>query len=166
MMASIVVIFTVAGYGGWYALGKPDFISSIMQDAPPEIAAAPQVETTVTEPDDPGSADVGPKALAETAPMAVEGAGVVNAPQEPDVPEVMDVLPPATVADTDNAGAQPPVPQVGLDDPAAYEAYTTRFYRDSRRNPFQIYINSRDRARRSRLGGHGQCERGVHRSRS
>ena len=51
MMASIVVIFAVAGYGGWYALGKPDVISSIMQDTQPEIVAAPQVETTVTEPD-------------------------------------------------------------------------------------------------------------------
>ncbi len=35
-------------------------------------------------------------------------------------------------------------PETGLDDPAAYEGYTTRFFRDSRGNTFQIYLNSRD----------------------
>ena len=72
MMASIVVIFAVAGYGGWYALGKPDVISSIMQDTQPEIVAAPQVETTVTEPDDLGGADGEPVDLVEAAPTVVE----------------------------------------------------------------------------------------------
>ncbi len=34
-------------------------------------------------------------------------------------------------------------PQPGLDDPAAYEGYTTRVYRDSRSNSVQIYIDSK-----------------------
>lgn len=42
---------------------------------------------------------------------------------------------------------QPPVleaPEPGLDDPAAYGGYATRFFRDSRGNTFQIYLNQRD----------------------
>lgn len=35
-------------------------------------------------------------------------------------------------------------PEAGLDDPAAYEGYATRFFRDSRGNTFQIYLNDRD----------------------
>lgn len=34
-------------------------------------------------------------------------------------------------------------PETGLDDPAAYEGYATRFYRDSRRNAFQVYLEAR-----------------------
>ncbi len=34
-------------------------------------------------------------------------------------------------------------PEVGLDDPAAYEGYATRFFRDSHGNTFQIYVDSR-----------------------
>ena len=34
-------------------------------------------------------------------------------------------------------------PQPGLDDPAAYEGYTTRVYRDSRSNSVQIYIDAK-----------------------
>jgi hypothetical protein len=44
-------------------------------------------------------------------------------------------------------GEQLPVlqfPEAGLDDPAAYEGYATRFFRDSRGNTFQIYLNQRD----------------------
>jgi hypothetical protein len=44
-------------------------------------------------------------------------------------------------------GVQPPVlefPEAGLDDPAAYEGYATRFFRDSRGNTLQIYLNNRD----------------------
>ncbi|MDH3497203.1 MAG: hypothetical protein OER21_10590 [Gemmatimonadota bacterium] len=43
-------------------------------------------------------------------------------------------------------GVQSPVlefPEAGLDDPAAYEGYATRFFRDSRRNAFQIYLDTR-----------------------
>ncbi len=35
-------------------------------------------------------------------------------------------------------------PEAGLDDPAAYEGYSTRFFRDSRGNTLQIYRNDRD----------------------
>jgi hypothetical protein len=35
-------------------------------------------------------------------------------------------------------------PEVGVDDPAAYEGYTTRFFRDAAENTFQIYLNQRD----------------------
>ena len=34
-------------------------------------------------------------------------------------------------------------PEAGLDDPTAYEGYATRFFRDSRGNTFQIYLDSR-----------------------
>jgi len=42
-------------------------------------------------------------------------------------------------------GVQAPVlefPEAGLDDPEAYEGYTTRFFRDSERNSFQVYVRS------------------------
>ena len=42
--------------------------------------------------------------------------------------------------------AQPPVlafPEPGVDDTAAYQGYATRFYRDSRRNTVQIYLEPR-----------------------
>jgi hypothetical protein len=35
-------------------------------------------------------------------------------------------------------------PEPGLDDPAAYEGYRTRFYRDSRGNTLQVYLDQRD----------------------
>ena len=44
------------------------------------------------------------------------------------------------------AGPVPPVlafPEPGVDDPAAYRGYQTRFYRDSRRNTVQIYLEPR-----------------------
>ena len=31
-------------------------------------------------------------------------------------------------------------PEAGLDDPSAYQGYQTRFYRDSKRNATQIYL--------------------------
>jgi len=34
-------------------------------------------------------------------------------------------------------------PEAGLDDPAAYQGYETRVYRDARHNAFQIYLNRR-----------------------
>ena len=72
MMASIIVIFAVAGYGGWYALGKPDLLSSLTGDPQPEMVAFPQVESTVTEPDDLSNPDAEPVDLAaEAAPAAV-----------------------------------------------------------------------------------------------
>jgi hypothetical protein len=35
-------------------------------------------------------------------------------------------------------------PEPGLDDTAAYQGYTTRFYRDSRNNSVEIYVQARD----------------------
>src|ERR1041385_8995448 len=34
-------------------------------------------------------------------------------------------------------------PEAGLDDPAAYQGYETRVYRDARRNAFQVYLDRR-----------------------
>ena len=102
MMASIVVIFAVAGYGGWYALGKPDVISSIMQDTQPEIVAAPQVETTVTEPDNLGSADAEQPELVEAAPPVVEEPAVASAPPASAEPEAADTLTAAPLEVTGN----------------------------------------------------------------
>ncbi len=34
-------------------------------------------------------------------------------------------------------------PEAGLDDPAAYDGYATRFFRDARGNAFQIYLDAR-----------------------
>ena len=102
MMASIVVIFAVAGYGGWYALGKPDVISSIMQDSQPEIVAAPQVETTVTEPDNLGSADAEPAELVEAAPTVVEEPAIASAPRTVDELDAARTLSTAPHEVTDN----------------------------------------------------------------
>jgi len=52
MMASILVIFAVAGYGGWYAAGKPDLLNALTGDNAPSVISAPTVETAVIEPDD------------------------------------------------------------------------------------------------------------------
>jgi hypothetical protein len=35
-------------------------------------------------------------------------------------------------------------PEAGVDDPAAYEGYTTRFFRDTHGNTIQVYLNQRD----------------------
>ena len=35
-------------------------------------------------------------------------------------------------------------PEAGVDDPAAYEGYVTRFFRDVSGNTFQVYLNQRD----------------------
>ena len=114
MMASIVVIFAVAGYGGWYALGKPDVISSIMQDTQPEIVAAPRVETTVTEPDNLGSADAEQPELVEAALPVVEELAVASAPPASAEPEAADTL---TAAPLEVAGNEnDPAPVLPADD--------------------------------------------------
>ena len=52
MMASILVMFAVAGYGGWYAAGKPDLLNALTGETAPSVVPAPTVETAVIEPDD------------------------------------------------------------------------------------------------------------------
>jgi hypothetical protein len=52
----------------------------------------------------------------------------------------------ALVQASPQAGPVPPVlafPEPGVDDPAAYRGYQTRFYRDSHRNTVQIYLEPR-----------------------
>ena len=34
-------------------------------------------------------------------------------------------------------------PEPGLDDPAAYQGYATRVFRDAKGNAFQVYVNGR-----------------------
>src|SRR6476620_2408969 len=34
-------------------------------------------------------------------------------------------------------------PEAGLDDPASYQGYKTRFFRDAKGNTFQVYVDSR-----------------------
>ena len=60
MLASIIVIFAVAGYGGWYAFGKPDVLTALIGEPQPENAVLPQIALAVTEPDDMAKTDVEP----------------------------------------------------------------------------------------------------------
>ena len=111
MMASIVVIFAIAGYGGWYALGKPDVFSSVLQDMQPEIVAAPQVETTATEPDNFGAGDAEPVGLVETESTLVEETVVASAPPASDGLEAVDTLMAApAVSQESDAIASPVMP--------------------------------------------------------
>ena len=86
MMASIMVIFACLGYGGWYAAGKPDLVAALVGEAPQETVAAPQVETTATEPDnliiqatEQELADASP---AETSPLTETGEAAIQAVAE------------------------------------------------------------------------------------
>ena len=77
MLASIIVIFTVAGYGGWYALGKPDVLTVLVGEPQSETVAPsqielPQIELAVTEPDDMSKHDVEPVDLAVASPPAAD----------------------------------------------------------------------------------------------
>jgi cytoskeleton protein RodZ len=67
MLASIIVIFAVAGYGGWYAVGRPDVLTALTGEAQPETIAPPQIELTATEPDDMAKPDIEPVDLAAAA---------------------------------------------------------------------------------------------------
>ena len=60
MLASIIVIFAVAGYGGWYAFGKPHVLTALIGEPQPENAVLPQIALAVTEPDDMAKTDVEP----------------------------------------------------------------------------------------------------------
>ena len=105
MIASIIVIFAVGGYGGWYAAGKPDLLSGLLGPGTQETAAIPQVETTVTEPDNLVSGDT------DDASVAFSEAVPASASAE----QVVDTDMAASAAPADDAGAaQPSVAAVEL----------------------------------------------------
>lgn len=74
MLASIIVIFAVGGYSGWYALGKPDLLTALTGDSQPEAVALLQIESTMTEPDDMAKPDVEPADLAAVDLTAADAA--------------------------------------------------------------------------------------------
>jgi len=80
MIASIVVIFAVAAYGGWYAVGKPDVTAGVFGSAEQDVAVAtPQVEITATEPDNLISRDADTQALASSATAPASAASDADA---------------------------------------------------------------------------------------
>lgn len=86
MMASIMVIFACLGYGGWYAAGKPDLVAALVGEAPQETVAAPQVETTATEPDNliiqATEQELADAAPAETSSLTETGEAAIQAVAE------------------------------------------------------------------------------------
>ena len=90
MMASIMVIFACLGYGGWYAAGKPDLVAALVGEAPQETVAAPQVETTATEPDNliiqATEQELADAAPAETSPLTETGEAAIQAVSETAIP--------------------------------------------------------------------------------
>ena len=113
MMASIMVIFACLGYGGWYAAGKPDLVAALVGEAPQETVAAPQVETTATEPDNliiqATEQELADAAPAETSPLRETGEAAIQA--------VADTAIPATQEDGDTAITSA-TPQTVAPDPA------------------------------------------------
>jgi len=94
MMASIMVIFACLGYGGWYAAGKPDLVAALVGEAPQETVAAPQVETTATEPDNliiqATEQELADAAPAETSPLTETGEAAIQAVGETAIPEAQE----------------------------------------------------------------------------
>ena len=113
MMASIMVIFACLGYGGWYAAGKPNLVAALVGEAPQETVAAPQVETTATEPDNliiqATEQELADAAPAETSPLTETGEAAIQA--------VADTAIPATQEDGDTAITSA-TPQTVAPDPA------------------------------------------------
>ena len=113
MMASIMVIFACLGYGGWYAAGKPDLVAALVGEAPQETVAAPQVETTATEPDNliiqATEQELADAAPAETSPLTETGEAAIQAVAETAIP--------ATQEDGDTAITSA-TPQTVAPDPA------------------------------------------------
>ena len=113
MMASIMVIFACLGYGGWYAAGKPDLVAALVGEAPQETVAAPQVETTATEPDNliiqATEQELADAAPAETSPLTETGEAAIQAVAETTIP--------ATQEDGDTAITSA-TPQTVAPDPA------------------------------------------------
>ena len=56
-------------------------------------------------------------------------------------------------------------PEPGLDDTASYQGYQTRFYRDSKQNTVQVYLEPKRRTGSNLVGRCRQRERRVHRAR-
>ena len=94
MMASIMVIFACLGYGGWYAAGKPDLVAALVGEAPQETVAAPQVETTATEPDNliiqANEQELADAAPAETSPLMETGEVAIQAVVETAIPAAQE----------------------------------------------------------------------------
>ena len=113
MMASIMVIFACLGYGGWYAAGKPDLVAALVGEAPQETVAAPQVETTATEPDNliiqATEQELADAAPAETSPLTETGEAAIQAVAQTTIP--------ATQEDGDTAITSA-TPQTVAPDPA------------------------------------------------
>ena len=87
MLASILVIFAVGGYGAWYAIGKPDVLTALTGDSQPEIAVRPQIESTATEPDDLANRDAEPNRDAEQTNLAASPVPSLPDSQMPVGPE-------------------------------------------------------------------------------
>ncbi len=94
MMASIMVIFACLGYGSWYAAGKPDLVAALVGEAPQETVAAPQVETTATEPDNliiqATEQELADAAPAETSPLTETGEAAIQAVAETAIPAAQE----------------------------------------------------------------------------
>src|ERR1700682_4695249 len=58
-------------------------------------------------------------------------------------PVALLVTPRATSAQTRTVQPVLAFPEAGLDDPAAYQGYQTRFFRDTKGNVVQIYLDAR-----------------------
>jgi len=99
MLASIVVIFAVAGYGTWYAIGKPDLLTALTGGPQAEMAARPAIESTATEPDDLTNRDVEPTNLAETGAPSLQDARTSTGPVD-EVASTAVVVPSEQTAST------------------------------------------------------------------
>ena len=113
MMASIMVIFAGLGYGGWYAAGKPDLVVALVGEAPQGTVAAPQVETTVTEPDN--------LIIQETKRELVDGASTETSPlKETDEMAIQTSVDAATLTEQEDSDAAmiAAAPQTVAPDPA------------------------------------------------
>ena len=116
MMASIMVIFAGLGYGGWYAAGKPDLVAALTGEAPQETVAAPQVETTATEPDNliiqEVEQELADGASAETSLVAETDEATIQTVAETAIPAEQEDGDPAITSATIQTVATEPVTTV------------------------------------------------------
>ena len=106
MMASILVMFAVAGYGGWYAAGKPDLLNALTGDDAPSVITVPQVETAVIEPDNLITPETQPQ-LAVAEPDAISTAMVAGNAADGVSPAVMPAGDDSSVAASGNSDPGP-----------------------------------------------------------